>query len=79
MDIGLLLLSALPAGILFGHATQNLFGWFSGPGPAEPTVILGAIGQRPYRPIRAPVCTGADAQEGPRTFAEKRPPRWERR
>lgn len=34
MSLGLLLLRLLLAGLLFGHGTQKLLGWFGGAGPA---------------------------------------------
>lgn len=34
MNAGLLVLRLLLAGLLFGHATQKLLGWFGGGGPA---------------------------------------------
>ena len=33
LDLGLLLLRLMFAALLFGHATQKLFGWFRGGGP----------------------------------------------
>ena len=35
MNVGLLLLRLLLAGLLFGHASQKLFGWFRGMGPTR--------------------------------------------
>ena len=35
MNVGLLLLRLLLASLLLGHATQKLFGWFRGMGPAR--------------------------------------------
>ncbi|HVB26524.1 MAG TPA: DoxX family protein, partial [Mycobacteriales bacterium] len=32
MDLGLLILRVVVGGLLFGHGTQKLFGWFGGAG-----------------------------------------------
>jgi putative oxidoreductase len=47
MDIGLLLLRLLLAGLLAGHSTQKLFGWFSGLGRAKTATIFEEWGFRP--------------------------------
>jgi putative oxidoreductase len=47
MNLGLLLLRLLLAGLLFGHATQKLFGWFRGRGPAGTGVMFEQWGIRP--------------------------------
>lgn len=40
MSLGLLLLRLLLAGLLFGHSTQKLLGWFGGAGPAGTGTIF---------------------------------------
>lgn len=47
MSLGLLLLRLLLAALLFGHATQKLFGWFGGNGPAGTGEIFARWGFRP--------------------------------
>ena len=47
MSLGILLLRLLLAGLLFGHATQKLFGWFHGQGPAGTGAIFEKWGIRP--------------------------------
>lgn len=47
MSLGLLLLRLLLAVLLFGHATQKLFGWFRGGGPAGSGVLFDQWGYRP--------------------------------
>lgn len=47
MSLGLLLLRLLLAGLLFGHATQKLFGWFRGAGPAGSGAMFHKWGVRP--------------------------------
>ncbi|MGH3392625.1 MAG: DoxX family protein [Actinomadura sp.] len=47
MDIGLLLLRLLLAGLLAGHSCQKLFGWFSGLGRAKTATIFEEWGFRP--------------------------------
>jgi putative oxidoreductase len=49
MDIGLLLLRIALAAILYMHATQKLFGWFSGPGLDRAGMLFDGLGQRPGR------------------------------
>ena len=39
-DLGLLLFRLLLAGLLFGHATQKLFGWFHGAGVAGTATVF---------------------------------------
>lgn len=58
MDIGLLILRVLLACVLYAHATQKVFGWFSGPGLGGATAIFEKLGQRPGRTmaIVAAVC-----------------------
>ncbi|MEV4630315.1 DoxX family protein [Micromonospora sp. NPDC049523] len=47
MSLGLLLLRLLLAALLFGHATQKLFGWFRGQGPTGTGAIFHGWGVRP--------------------------------
>lgn len=47
MNTGLLLLRLLPAALLTGHATQKLFGWFRGGGPAGSGALFETWGFRP--------------------------------
>ena len=47
IDAGLLLLRLGLAFILFTHATQKLFGWFSGGGPVASAGLFEKLGQRP--------------------------------
>ena len=49
MDLGLLLLRLALAAILYMHATQKLFGWFSGQGLDRAGVLFETLGQRPGR------------------------------
>ncbi|HVW40627.1 MAG TPA: DoxX family protein [Amycolatopsis sp.] len=49
MELGLLLLRLLLGAILFMHATQKLFGWFSGPGLDKAAGLFDSLGQRPGR------------------------------
>jgi putative oxidoreductase len=49
MDLGLLLLRLALAAILYMHATQKLFGWFSGPGLDRAGALFESLGQRPGR------------------------------
>jgi len=47
MNFGLLLFRLLLVGLLYGHATQKLFGWFRGGGPAGSGVLFEKWGFRP--------------------------------
>jgi putative oxidoreductase len=47
VDIGLLLLRVGFAALLVGHATQKLFGWFRGAGPAATGAVFATWGFRP--------------------------------
>lgn len=49
MSAGILVLRLLLAGLLFGHASQKLFGWFRGGGPAGTAPMFEAWGFRPGR------------------------------
>lgn len=51
MDTGLLLPRIVIAAILYVHATQKLFGWFSGPGRNKAALFFEELGQRPGRPM----------------------------
>lgn len=51
MDLGLLLLRLLVGGLLFGHATQKMFGWFGGHGPAGTAPVFESWGLRPGKPL----------------------------
>jgi putative oxidoreductase len=43
-DIGLLALRLLNGGLLAGHGSQKLFGWFGGHGPKETAGWLASVG-----------------------------------
>jgi putative oxidoreductase len=47
VNLGVLLLRVLLAGLLFGHATQKLLGWFGGAGPAGTGEIFARWGFTP--------------------------------
>lgn len=47
MSVGVLLLRIGLAGLLLGHATQKLFGWFRGMGPAGTGTLFEQWGFRP--------------------------------
>ncbi|MEN3608791.1 DoxX family protein [Plantactinospora sp. ZYX-F-223] len=49
MNLGLLLLRLLLAALLFGHASQKLFGWFRGQGPTGTGATFHTWGFRPGR------------------------------
>ncbi|MFY1670205.1 DoxX family protein [Plantactinospora sp. WMMB334] len=49
MNLGLLLLRLLLAALLFGHASQKLFGWFRGQGPTGTGTLFHTWGFRPGR------------------------------
>jgi putative oxidoreductase len=49
MDLGLLLFRLALAAILYMHATQKMFGWFSGPGLDRAEKLFHNLGQRPGR------------------------------
>ncbi|MEV7994851.1 DoxX family protein [Streptomyces sp. NPDC086077] len=51
MTAGLLLLRLLLAGLLFGHATQKLLGWFRGLGPDGTAAVFESWGFRPGKPM----------------------------
>jgi putative oxidoreductase len=49
-DLGLLLLRLVVGGLLCGHGSQKLFGWFGGPGPHGTTEMLRSLRLRPPQP-----------------------------
>lgn len=53
MEIGLLLVRAVLALILFTHAAQKLFGWFSGNGLVRQGELFESLGLRPGRALVA--------------------------
>lgn len=63
MDVGLLILRLLLAFVLYAHATQKVFGWFSGPGLGGAAAIFEKLGQRPGRTMAllAATCEAAAA------------------
>ena len=48
-DLGLLILRMTIGGLLAGHGSQKLFGWFSGPGLKGTTGWLGSMGLKPSK------------------------------
>lgn len=49
-DLGLLVLRLVVGGLLMGHGSQKLFGWFGGHGLAGTAGWLESIGLRPGKP-----------------------------
>src|SRR6266436_7005776 len=49
-DIGLLILRLTVGGLLTGHGSQKLFGWFSGPGLKGTAGWLESLGLKPGTP-----------------------------
>src|SRR5437773_9325797 len=49
-DIGLLILRLAVGGLLAGHGSQKLFGWFSGPGLKGTAGWLESLGLKPGTP-----------------------------
>jgi putative oxidoreductase len=49
-DIGLLILRLVMGGLLVGHGSQKLFGWFSGPGLKGTAGFLESMGLKPGTP-----------------------------
>lgn len=47
MDLGLLILRLVVGAVLYMHATQKLYGWFSGPGLERAAALFESLGQRP--------------------------------
>ena len=57
MDAGMLFLRFVIGGLMIGHGTQKLFGWFGGHGLRGTTGWLESMGYRPAKPLA--VLTGA--------------------
>jgi putative oxidoreductase len=57
MDVGMLLLRLVVGGLMVGHGTQKLFGWFGGHGVRGTAGWLQSMGFRPATPLA--VVTGA--------------------
>jgi putative oxidoreductase len=53
IDLGLLLLRLILAGLLAGHALQKSAGWFGGAGLADTAAVFETWGFRPGRPMVA--------------------------
>ena len=51
MDLGLLILRLVVGGLMIGHGTQKLFGWFGGHGIRGTAGFLGSMGYRPATPM----------------------------
>jgi putative oxidoreductase len=49
-DIGLLILRLVVGGLLAGHGSQKLFGWFKGPGLKGTAALLESMGLQPGTP-----------------------------
>src|SRR5258708_20888345 len=49
-DIGLLTLRLVVGGLLAGHGSQKLFGWFKGPGLKGTAALLASMGLQPGPP-----------------------------
>jgi putative oxidoreductase len=47
MDLGLLVVRLIVGGLLIGHGTQKLFGWFGGNGPQATGAFFEKLGLRP--------------------------------
>ena len=56
MDLGMLLLRLVAGGLMIGHGTQKLFGWFGGHGVRGTAGWLESMGFRPSTPLA--VATG---------------------
>jgi putative oxidoreductase len=56
MDLGMLLLRLVAGGLMIGHGTQKLFGWFGGHGVRGTAGWLESMGFRPSAPLA--VATG---------------------
>ena len=57
MDLGVLLMRLVVGGVMIGHGTQKLFGWFGGHGVRGTARWLQSMGFRPATPLA--VMTGA--------------------
>ncbi len=51
MDLGLLILRLVVGGLMIGHGTQKLFGWFGGHGLRGTARFLESMGYRPGTPM----------------------------
>ncbi len=51
MDLGLLILRLVVGGLMIGHGTQKLFGWFGGNGLRRTAGFLQSMGYRPGTPM----------------------------
>jgi putative oxidoreductase len=51
MDLGMLLLRLVIGGLMIGHGTQKLFGWFGGHGVRGTAGWLQSVGYRPATPL----------------------------
>lgn len=49
-NLALLLLRMVLGGLMFGHGTQKLFGWFNGPGQEGTAGFMEMLGLRPGKP-----------------------------
>jgi putative oxidoreductase len=49
MELGLLILRAALGGLMVGHSSQKLFGWFGGAGPTLTGAVFEQFGLRPGR------------------------------
>src|SRR5436305_1727163 len=56
-DIGLLILRLVMGGLLMGHGSQKLFGWFSGPGLKGTAGFLESMGLQPGTPWASAAAT----------------------
>lgn len=56
-DIGLLILRLVMGGLLVGHGSQKLFGWFSGPGLKGTAGFLESMGLKPGTPWASAAAT----------------------
>lgn len=61
MSVGLLILRVVVGGLLIGHGTQKLFGWFGGAGFHRTAEGFAAMGFRPGRPFAAAAGLGEAA------------------
>lgn len=52
-DVGLLALRGVAGGLVGGHGSQKLFGWFEGPGIEGTTGFMDSLGLEPAKPWAA--------------------------